>query len=247
MRTTLVNMMLSMEDKLISIKNSPNTKTFLSMHILKKVGAFSLIALFLYLSLLMLLITLQYIPLDLDAAFLATKQHVIKYQYYQIAFFAHVYSSLFILLLGSLQFIENIRNTYPFIHRSFGITYVFGIICISAPAGFVMGLHGNGGFIAQTSFCILSILWFYYTVRSFLAIKKGHITEHKNYMILSYALTLSALTLRLHKYILAHTVEMHRLDIYRLVSWSGWVINLGIAYAIIYRKKISKLNEHFMI
>ena len=233
MKKTLVNMIQSMEDKAIDCNRNPKVQFASAINILILLGRVTLLFTFLYLSFLMLAITFQYIPFDLQVAFLATKQHIIQFQYYQIAFFSHVFSSIFILLLGSTQFIESIRRKTPLIHRYFGLTYVVGVVCISAPAGFVMGLHGNGGIIAQTSFCILSSLWFYYTLRSFLAIKKRNILKHKNYMILSYALTLSALTLRLHKYILANTTDMHRIDIYRIVSWSGWVINLVIAYIII--------------
>ena len=205
-----------------------------------KMGKLGVIICFLYLSFLMLVITLQYIPVDLHIAFLATKQYVIKRTYYQIAFFSHVYSSMFILLLGALQFSERIRYRYPIVHRNTGLIYVIAVVCISSPAGFIMGLHGNGGIIAQSSFCLLSVLWFYFTLLAFLAIKKGEIVQHKNYMLLSYALTLSALTLRLHKYILANTTDIHRIDIYRIVSWSGWLINLAIAYLYIHRHRLFK-------
>jgi len=203
-------------------------------------GKIGVIICFLYLSFLMLIITLQYIPLDLQVAFLATKQYIIKRTYYQIAFFSHVYSSMFILLLGAMQFSERIRYRFPIVHRYAGLIYVVAVVCISSPAGFIMGIHGNGGIIAQSSFCLLSVLWFYFTLLAFLAIKKGGIVQHKNFMILSYALTLSALTLRLHKYILTNTTDIHRIEIYRIVSWSGWIVNLAIAYLYIHRHKILK-------
>lgn len=241
MKKTLVNMMQSMEDKATDCDRNSKAQFASAKNVLILLGRVTLLFTFLYLSFLMLAITFQYIPMDLQVAFLATKQHVIQFQYYQIAFFSHVYSSIFILILGSTQFIESIRRKYPLFHRYFGLTYVMGILCISAPSGFVMGIHGNGGYIAQSSFCILSILWFYYTLQSFLEIQKRNIIKHRNYMILSYALTLSALTLRLHKYILANTTDVHRLDIYRIVSWSGWVINLVIAYAFINRNTLNKV------
>ncbi|NBO69989.1 MAG: DUF2306 domain-containing protein [Bacteroidetes bacterium] len=206
-----------------------------SISYVMKVLKVLVIMIFLYYAFLMVLITLQYIPIDLTIAFLATKQYIIYQTHYQIAFFAHVFCSIFMLLIGALQFSQKLRLQVPRLHKRIGYFYVFGILCISAPSGFIMGIYGNGGIITSISFCLLSILWFYYTLKSFLAVRRKKVMLHKEYMILSYALTLSALTLRLHKQILANTTDLHRMDIYRIVSWSGWIINLLIAFWIIRR------------
>ena len=63
-----------------------------------------------YFSYLMILITLQYIPIDFDVAFLSVKQKEIRWVYYQIAFFTHVYTSIFVLLFGLLQFSASLRK-----------------------------------------------------------------------------------------------------------------------------------------
>lgn len=46
----------------------------------------------------MILITLQYVPIKFDEAFLNVKEDVIIYKHYQIAFFSHVFTSIFVLL-----------------------------------------------------------------------------------------------------------------------------------------------------
>lgn len=194
-----------------------------------------IICLFLYYSFLMVIITLQYVPIDFTAAFLATKQHIIHLRYYQIAFFSHVYSSIFILILGAPQFMDSFRVRYPFIHRFFGLVYVVCILFISAPSGLIMGIYGYGGIVSQISFVILSILWFYFTLQAFNFIKKRMVVKHKKYMILSYSLTLSAITLRLSKQLLSMFTEIHRYEIYQISSWIGWLINLLIAFVIVQR------------
>jgi len=57
-----------------------------------------------YFSFLMILITVQYVPINLDVAFLHIKQEEIALQHYQVAFFSHVYSSVFVLLEDLLSF-----------------------------------------------------------------------------------------------------------------------------------------------
>ena len=56
-------------------------------------------------------------------------------------------------------------------------------------------------------------------------------------MIRSYALTLSAITLRAWKFGINNSFELPPMDVYRAVAWLGWVVNLGIAELIIYRLK----------
>ena len=96
-----------------------------------------------------------------------------------------------------------------------------------------MGIYGYGGIVSQISFVVLSILWFYLTLQAFVFIKRRMILKHKQYMILSYSLTLSAITLRLSKQLLSMFTEIHRYEIYQISSWIGWVVNLLIACIIV--------------
>jgi hypothetical protein len=54
-------------------------------------------------------------------------------------------------------------------------------------------------------------------------------------MIRSFALTLSAITLRLWKYIIVMGFQPKPMDAYQIVAWLGWVLNLVIAEIIIYK------------
>lgn len=179
-----------------------------------------------YFSYLMLLITLQYVPIDMEAGFLAIKQDVITKRYYQVAFFSHVYASMFALLPGFIQFSTAIRQNYPRLHKVCGYIYILVIIVISAPSGLVMGYHANGGWSASLAFMLLSVFWMYFTIQSLIKIKQGDIRSHQQFMWRSYALTLSAISLRLWKWIITLTIEPSPMDAYRVVAWLGWVGNL---------------------
>ncbi len=186
---------------------------------------------------LMILITLQYIPIDFGVAFLVTKEREIQLPHYQISFFTHVYTSIFVLIFGAFQFSKILRKKFPKLHENFGKIYIFLILFFSAPSGFVIGVYGNGGISSQVSFCILAVLWFYFTLKAYLKIRKKDFVSHRNFMILSYALTLSAISLRLFKWIISNTLQLPPMDTYRIVSWLGWIFNLAIAGIIIFSKK----------
>jgi uncharacterized membrane protein len=195
----------------------------------------------------MLLITLQYIPIDFKAAFLRVKPDEIKLQYYQIAFYTHVYSSIFVLAFGIIQLISWIRKNRRSWHKTFGKLYVGIILFLSAPSGFIMAIHASGGVWGKISFVLLSILWIYFTLNAFIKAKSGNWQLHKNFMYRSFALTFSAVSLRLFKWILANTLSLPPMDMYILVSWLGWTVNLLIVELIIIaRNKRNEVNfEHY--
>lgn len=196
-----------------------------------------------YFSYLMVLITIQYIPIRFDVAFLRIKQEEIKHLYYQISFFTHVYTSIFVLILGLFQFSNYIRTKYSKTHRSLGKAYISLVLFFAGPSGLVMGFYANGGWVAQTSFCLLAILWMTFTYMAYVNARKGKWQQHKNYMYRSYALTLSAISLRLFKWIIVFLFELQPMDTYIIVAWLGWVLNLCVVEGIIYFKSPVKTNS----
>ncbi len=188
-----------------------------------------------FFSYLLLEITLQYYPIDFDVAFLRIKQEEVQLAYYRVAFYTHVISSIFCLLAGFTQFSSYLRVRYPQIHRWIGWIYIVVIIGFAAPSGLVMGYHANGGFWSQLAFCLLALLWFGTTYIAWKALGKKNYLQHQKYMIRSFSLTLSAITLRLWKYIIVYFWHPRPMDVYQIVAWLGWVLNLLIAEYLIYK------------
>lgn len=197
---------------------------------------------YIYFSYLLLLITLQYIPYHTDVAFLRIKQEVIVLNHYKIAFFTHVYTSIFLMFFGALQFSNYIQKKHMKLHRISGRVYVGILLLFSGPSGLVMSYYANGGMFAQVSFLLLSTFWILFTFLSLYFILKKEIIQHQKFAIRSFALTLSAISLRLFKYLLVFFFEPLPMDAYRIAAWSGWTFNLLVAELIIYYKfsRISK-------
>lgn len=138
----------------------------------------------------MLRITLQYIPINLDVAFLRIKQDYIDIIPWRIAFFVHVFTSMFALIAGFTQFSKSILKKHKKIHRNIGKLYVFVILFLTGPSGFIMAIYANGGLTSKIGFLLLDILWIYFTVLAFRFALKKDFKQHKQYMYRSYALTL---------------------------------------------------------
>ena len=205
----------------------------ISNYILKTVYYVSLV----YFSYLMVLITLQYVPIRFDVAFLNIKEDVIKFKHYQIAFFIHVYTSIFVLIAGITQFSTSIRNYVPKLHKNLGKIYIVLVLCIASPSGLIMAVYANGGFFSKISFSIQAILWFIFTYKAYAYIKQKNWVNHQKFMMRSYALTLSAISLRLFKWIIVSTIQLPPMDTYKIVSWLGWGFNILLVELYFLNKK----------
>ena len=184
---------------------------------------------------LMARITVAYIPYNTDVGFLQIKQDYIDIDHWRIAFFIHVYASMWALLAGFTQFSSQIQSFYPQVHRALGYVYVTNVLLITGPAALLMSVYANGGPTSKIAFALLAIGWITFTALALRKAALGDFVGHRNFMIRSYALTLSALTLRAWKWSITNSVELPPMDVYRMVAWLGWVPNILIAELLIRR------------
>jgi uncharacterized membrane protein len=201
----------------------------------KKYSNWLVIGLLAFFACLMLRITLEYIPVQTDVAFLQIKQDYIDNNVWFTSFYIHVYTSMFALMAGFTQFSSSILKNNKALHRKLGYTYIIVVLFISGPASLVMSWYANGGLSSRVSFILLGIFWIYFTAQAWQRAKNRDFKSHRAYMIRSYALTLSAITLRAFKWLLASGFHFPPMEIYRTVAWA-WVLNLLVAeYFIINR------------
>lgn len=168
--------------------------------------------------------------------FLLTKQRIVHLDHYMWAFYLHIFSSLWILAAGLTQFSSTILRRKPALHRWIGRIYVAIILFVSAPAALVMSYYANGGWWSKASFAVLSVCWWWTTWRGYQAIRDKKIAAHRSWLIRSYALTLSAITLRVMQFGFATFTQLDPEFTYRLIAWPSWLLNLLLAEIIIRRK-----------
>ena len=198
-----------------------------------------LILIFGYFFWLMLRLTLEYIPAQSDVSFLMIKQtEVNTHSEYLYFFYAHVYTSIFVLFSGFIAVFVKPKAAFRNLHRFFGKIYVILLLLIAAPSGIYMGFYANGGILAKISFVILGILWWFTTYKAYLEIRKKNVLNHKKWMYRSYALAVSAITLRLWKVVLVYFFQPNPMDVYEIIAWLGWVPNLILTEILIKTKMI---------
>ncbi|MEY4927418.1 MAG: hypothetical protein RI894_1854, partial [Bacteroidota bacterium] len=87
------------------------------------------------------------------------------------------------------------------------------------------------------------------TFKALQTAREKDFTAHKNWMYRSYALTLSAATLRAWKYLIVkialfYSITLPPMDVYRTVAWLGFVPNLLVAEFLIRNKRRLGSNNY---
>jgi hypothetical protein len=192
-----------------------------------------------WLSWLMVGITLDYVPPRHDAGFLQIKEDYWPIFHWKAAFWVHVFTSLPVLLAGFTQFFDAFRSRGGWwigrVHQWMGRSYGVLVCFISGPASLIMAFYANGGMSSRLAFTLLALGWMATTAMGWRTALSRHWRAHREWMIRSYALTLSALTLRAWKWALVGAFDLRPMDAYRLVAWLGFVPNFLIAEWLIRR------------
>lgn len=180
---------------------------------------------------------LTYFNFDPQYSFLKLKQSAIATGWYLPAYYSHVLISGLILVIGFFQLHPKSNTKFRKTHRALGYVYVMGILFFAAPGGLAMAFFINRGPWVLMSFILLAILWFYFTAVAFNRIRKKNINAHKRWMWRSYALTFSAITLRIYIFITAYSVDLSQPEAYATLAWLSWVPNLFVVEIFLNRRR----------
>ncbi len=195
-----------------------------------------------YTSYLLILLSLPYVHFIRDIEFLETKQLIYHIKIWRYSFYTHVFFSPIVIISGLFQFNRWIIAHRPKFHRILGYIYISTVLLISAPSALVMAFYANGGRIAQISFVTLTLCWILCTWIALRKAKKGDYTSHVKWTLRSYALTLSAVTLRFYAYLFdVFNVNIPPRETYILVSYLSWIPNLILVQLLIRCKYVEYL------
>jgi uncharacterized membrane protein len=163
-----------------------------------------------------------------------------NFKTHPIGIYLHIFPSLIALTIGPFQFSDNIRLNNIHLHRNLGKVYFIAVL-IGGIAGLIMSIYSYGGAVSHFGFGILSILWIISGIAAYTTIKKKNIEAHSKWMIINFALTFAAVTLRIGLGIgLASGTAFE--VFYPYLSWVCWVPNLIVGLLII-RKDSTKTTH----
>jgi uncharacterized membrane protein len=141
--------------------------------------------------------------------------------------FVHVAGAATALLLAAPQLLPVVRRRWPAVHRWVGRLYIVGCL-VGAVAGFIVAFGSFAGPIATIGFASLGVIWFIANLQGWRTAMARNFTDHRAWMIRSFAMTFGAVTLRLYLPLFP-LLGVDFLDGYRAVSFLAWVPNLILA------------------
>ena len=135
------------------------------------------------------------------------------------------------LIVGAFQFVPQIRQRWPRVHRAFGKIYVLSCVLAGA-AGFLLAVNTEAGPLAASGFGTLAALWISMSLGALAFARVGRFDLHMRWMVRSYALTYGAVTLRLMMPISEGLLGLE--GAYPYIAWLCWTTNLAAVEGYFY-------------
>lgn len=183
---------------------------------------------------------ITYFLIDGPFGLMTTKSlELLESKIYNMIFYGHIIPGGVALLIGWSQFSSKFRNERMMLHRTIGKIYIISVL-ISGVCGLYIAQTATGGISNVIGFSLMGLVWLISTILGFKSIKSGNVELHKYYMIYSYAVCFSAVTLRIWLPILI-SITGEFISAYQIVGWLSWVPNVIVAFFI-----VNRLNRKFV-
>lgn len=169
---------------------------------------------------------LVYVFTDMSNNLLGTKTaELLQNTFWNVSFYTHIFVGGVALFIGWLQFVKRLREKNIRIHRMIGYVYTVSVL-LSGFAGLFISFSATGPWHTKLGFFLLAVMWLLTTFMAIRSIRNKNITSHQYWMMRSYALTLSAVTLRLWLPFFSIVLGWTFLESYKIIAWLAWVPNL---------------------
>jgi hypothetical protein len=181
-----------------------------------------------FLGLLVSLVSYRFVFLGLESAFEIMIEHALDRR---VLLLMHVSAAPVALAVGAFQFMPRIRRNHRALHRWLGRLYAVAIL-VGGIGAMGISLNAIGGLWAQVGFSALGIAWMGSTAIAIWMAMNKRFAEHRVWMLRSFALTFSAVTLRLQLVgfeILGLPYEQSSV----WLAFTCWVPNLVVAEILI--------------
>jgi uncharacterized membrane protein len=169
--------------------------------------------------------------LMLDPAVLA------RYEPRRAWLLVHVAAGGVALLTGPVQLWLGISNRARNVHRRLGRIYV-AAIAIGSVAAFYLAAHTTLGWGFGTGISGLAIAWIVTTTLAIVAIRRGLVEQHREWMIRSYVVTFAFVTFRAMWATLQAAGVGTLSEQLAMSSWFCWAVPLLIVETILQGRRI---------
>lgn len=152
----------------------------------------------------------------------------------------HLSGGVLTLLLGWLQFVGRLRSAYPRLHRWTGRVYLIGLL-VAATGATAMVLTTPLGWTTAYAFAVMIGAWLTTALLAWLAIRKGDIATHREWMRRNYIITFAFVTFRLAGKIPGLYSMGSLQEVFTTFGWMSWTVPLLLSEAFLAVRRLQAL------
>jgi hypothetical protein len=153
----------------------------------------------------------------------------------------HIAGSMLATIIGPFQFLRKIRTgRFLKIHRWLGRVYLLSVL-FGGLGGAYMGTIAYGSPIARLGLMTIAALWLASGFMAYTTIRNKKIEQHRQWMVINYAITFAGVTLRLWQIVFG-VIGLDFLTGYIIVTWLSWIPNVLVALWINKRNHSAENN-----
>lgn len=152
----------------------------------------------------------------------------------------HLSGGVLTLLLGWLQFVDRLRQACPRLHRWSGRVYLVALL-VAAISATAMVLTTPLGWTTAYAFAVMIGAWVTTAFLAWLAIRKGDVATHREWMRRNYIITFAFVTFRLAGRIPGlyglGTIQ----EVFTTFGWMSWTVPLLLSEAFVAVRRLQAM------
>jgi len=194
-----------------------------------------------FFSLLLVYNTLHYFSFSSNYSFIQERAMLFARSAYRYSFYFHIAAGIICVSTALIQFSSTLLKKRKAIHIWSGRLYVMAVLAIGAPSGMYMSFFAKGSNWERGLFMFMALFWFFTTLKGLQSIWNKNVLAHKQWMIRSYAMAMTAVSFRIY-YLVFFLLDVDLLLNYEISLWMAVLGNMLVAEWIAYRKAASYLK-----
>jgi predicted membrane protein DUF2306 len=163
--------------------------------------------------------------------------HAARYASRRAWLLAHLAAGTVALLVGPVQIWLGLGRRWLGLHRRLGIAYAASV-AVGSVAAFGLAARTQLGWVVGMGLTGLGVAWLVTTGLALLAVRRGLIAQHQEWMVRSYVVTFAFVTFRAFWTLLQAMGVGTLPEQLAAASWFCWAVPLLVTEAVLQGRKI---------
>ena len=169
-----------------------------------------------------ILVSTHYFTPDFNHGFLTGKAYLFN-GIFPFGLYTHVIAAPLLIVLSTVLVFARLEYRFPKAHRFLGKVVVWVGLVLFIPSSFILAAYALGGIHGIILFNVLSLLSAVSLCSAWYFARKRKIPQHRRWMLRFYIFLLSAVFLRVNKFIFGYYFDYHGTEAYLLAALLSWL------------------------